>query len=306
MTGARNDLRRPLVVAALGGNALLRRGEPLDIVTQRVNVAHAANALASLASRCDLAIVHGNGPQVGLLALDSSAGPSPMPLDVLDAESQGQVGYLLQAALANTPVPPRVATLLTQVEVDIGDPAFAHPTKPIGPVYRSDDAARLGVERGWSMAPDGGGQRRVVASPEPRRILELDVIRLLLQHGIVVICAGGGGIPVARDGDELHGVEAVVDKDLTAALLAIELGADCLLLLTDVDGVYVTWPADQSTPLTRCTPTDLRRLDLAPGSMGPKAEAAARFVEATGQRAVITSLEGAVSAFEGTAGTIVE
>ncbi|MEC4747308.1 carbamate kinase [Methylomicrobium sp. Wu6] len=230
------------LVIALGGNALLRRGEAPTSENQRRSIKIAAEALASLARLHELIITHGNGPQVGLLALQSAA-HQPVegyPLDILDAETEGMIGYLIEQELANLLPSHRLcATLLTQIEVDANDPAFQSPSKPIGPVYVKAVAERLAQERGWNIAKDGEHYRRVVASPWPRRILQLEVIKLLVACGIVVICAGGGGIPVARDDDgRLHGIEAVIDKDLASALLARELGADMLMMLTDVDAVY--------------------------------------------------------------------
>jgi carbamate kinase len=300
---------RPLVVAALGGNALLRRGERATADAHRRNVEEAARALATLAEEAELVVTHGNGPQVGLLALQSEAYrdvPS-YPLDVLGAESEGMIGYLLEQGLGNV-VPGRaVATLLTQVIVDARDPAFGSPTKPIGPVYERAEAERLARDRGWAVAPDGAGWRRVVASPEPLEIVEERTIRLLLGAGVLVICTGGGGIPVAADASgALHGVEAVVDKDLAAALLAQRLHADALLLLTDVAGVEVGWGTPEARPLRRASPEQLARLQFAAGSMGPKVEAARRFVADTGRPAGIGALADAAAILGGQAGTLVQ
>jgi carbamate kinase len=294
------------IVAALGGNALLRRGEPLAADLQRRNVARAVEALAPLGREHELVVTHGNGPQVGLLALQSLAygGVEPYPLDVLGAESEGMIGYLLEQELGNALPGRPVATLLTQVVVDADDPAFERPTKPIGPVYRGPEARRLARELGWSIAPDGDGWRRVVPSPEPRRIVELSTIRLLVDAGVLVVCAGGGGIPVlAGPAGTLHGVEAVIDKDLAAALLATSLDAERLLLLTDVDAVYRAYGTDEAEPIRETTPAELRRESLPAGSMGPKAEAACRFVEQTGGRAAIGALEDAAALAAGEAGT---
>ena len=289
------------VVAALGGNALLRRGERPTVEAQRANVERAVRSLAPLAGAGELVLTHGNGPQVGLLALQAEAVVDlpPYPLDVLGAESEGLIGYLLEQALRNA-VPGRVvATVLTQVVVAADDPAFLAPTKPIGPVYPERRARVLAAERGWTVAPDGDWFRRVVPSPEPVEIVALDTIRALLAGGAIPICAGGGGIPVARDGGEaLHGVEAVIDKDLAAELLARNLGAERLLLLTDVPAVE--W---EGRPLGTVTPAELRRLRFAPGSMGPKVEAACRFVERTGGVAAIGALDEAAEVLAGTAGT---
>jgi carbamate kinase len=294
------------VVAALGGNALLRRGEPLDAATQRRNVSVAAQSLAAVAAEHELIVTHGNGPQVGLLALQAEAYQEggAYPLDVLGAESEGMIGYLLQQGLRNALPGRAVATVLTQVVVDPRDPAFGSPSKPIGPVYEPAEAAALAAARGWAVRPDGPHWRRVVASPEPTALVELETIRMLVAAGVLVVCAGGGGVPVvaAPDGT-LSGVEAVVDKDLAAALLAIELEADALLLLTDVPDVQAGWGTPAARAVRDATPTELRRLDLAAGSMGPKAEAAGRFAEATHGSAMIGALEDAAALLRGDAGT---
>jgi carbamate kinase len=292
-------------VIALGGNALARRGEPVDTRIGRQRLRDAGGALAEVARRGETLVTHGNGPQVGLLALQAEAhDPArPVPLDVLGAESEGMIGYLLEQELGNRLPERRVASLLTQVIVDPADPGFARPSKPIGPAYPRERAERLARERGWTIARDGEAWRRVVPSPEPLRIVELETIRLLLEAGVLVVCAGGGGIPVAVAADgSLHGVEAVVDKDLAAALLANELGADALLLLTDVAAVYGDWPAAER-PLGRVAAAELRRLDFDPGSMGPKVEAACRFAERAAGMAGIGRLEDAAAILEGRAGT---
>ncbi|HSJ93396.1 MAG TPA: carbamate kinase [Gaiellaceae bacterium] len=294
------------IVAALGGNALLRRGEPLEADVQRRNVAVAVAALAPVAEDHELVVTHGNGPQVGLLALQAASYDpvAPYPLDVLGAESEGMIGYLLEQELRNALPGRAVATLLTQVVVDGGDPAFGLPTKPIGPVYGELEARRLARERGWAIAPDGDAWRRVVPSPEPRRIVELETIRLLVEAGVLVVCAGGGGIPVVvGDAGELRGVEAVIDKDLAAALLATSLDADLLLLLTDVRAAERAHGSASAEPIGATTPSELRAETFAPGSLGPKAEAACRFVERTGRTAVIGALEDARALVAGTAGT---
>ena len=295
-----------LVVVALGGNALLRRGEPMDVSVQRSNVKVAAEAIAEIAREHRVVITHGNGPQVGLLALqnEACAAVPGYPLDVLDAETEGMVGYLLEQELGRHLPPDRLATLLTQVIVDPEDPAFAHPTKFVGPGYEPRDARVLAHERGWAVAPDGDQWRRVVASPEPRRIVELDTIRLLVEHGTTVTCVGGGGIPVVPDGlGGLRGVEAVIDKDLSAALLATALGADALLLLTDVDAVYTGWGTAHQRAIRETRPALARPLGLPAGSMGTKVEAACRFVAAGGQRAAIGALGDAAEVLAGHAGT---
>lgn len=288
------------IVIALGGNALLQRGEPLTLTSQRANVGRAVAALAPLARDHQLVITHGNGPQVGLLALRAGAGP----LDVLDAESEGQIGYLIEQELANRLPARRCVTLLTQIEVDPRDPAFAAPSKPIGPVYGEAEAARLARERGWQVAPDGAHWRRVVASPKPLRILELAAIELLVGQNVIVICAGGGGIPVvARADGSVTGVEAVIDKDLASSLLARELKADALLLLTGVDAVYRDFGTPQAKAIRRATPAALRALTFEPGSMAPKVEAACGFVEAGGGFAGIGRLDQAAAILRGEAGT---
>lgn len=291
------------VVAALGGNALLRPGDPVDVEHQRAAVARAARALARIARHHDLVVTHGNGPQVGQLALASHGA---IPLDVLNAETEGMIGYWIDQELGNLLPGRDVATLLTQVEVRPDDPAFAHPTKPIGPVYGEAEARRLAAERGWQMAPDRGGLRRVVPSPEPRGIRELRTIEILVKVGVVVVCGGGGGIPVVCDErGALHGAEAVIDKDLSAGLLASRLGADALLLLTDVPGIYVDWPKPARRLLRAVPPRRLAQLELEPGSMGPKARAAHRFAVTTGRFAAIGALEDAERMLRRKAGTIV-
>ena len=296
------------VVIALGGNALLRRGEPADAVTQRRNVAAAVAAIADLALDHEVIVTHGNGPQVGLLALQGEAYDpvAPYPLDVLGAETEGMIGYLLDQELVNTLGGRPVATLLTQVIVDRDDPAFARPTKPIGPVYDRETAERLAAELGWTIAADGAHHRRVVASPEPRSIVELATLRLLVDAGVVVVCVGGGGIPVAVDRDgRLHGVEAVIDKDLAAELLAQGLGADALLLLTDVPAVQAAWETPQARDLAKIPAQQLLSMSFAGGSMGPKVEAACRFVQTTGAFAGIGALADARAILEGRRGTLV-
>ena len=294
------------LVVALGGNALLRRGEPAEAEVQRRNLAEVAEALADLADGNELVITHGNGPQVGLLALESEAyhAVRPYPLDILGAESQGMIGYLVVQALRNE-THTNVVGLLTQVVVDGGDSAFARPTKPIGPVYTVYEARRLAAEHGWSVAPDGAHYRRVVPSPFPQEIVELGAIKALLDEGAIVVCAGGGGIPVVRDGDRLRGVEAVIDKDLTAALLAERLDADRLLILTDVPCIERGWRTAAAAPIHRADPAELRRLEFASGSMAPKVEAACRFVESTGREATIGALTDLAEVAAGRAGTLV-
>ena len=296
------------VVVALGGNALLRRGEALDAAAQRANVKIAAEAVAGVAAHHQVVLTHGNGPQVGLLALQNAAYPAvaPYPLDVLDAETEGMVGYLLEQELGRHLPRERVATLLTQIVVDPTDLAFTHPTKFVGPLYDEPQAHALTHDRGWAMARDGELWRRVVPSPEPVEIVELSTIRLLVDQGVTVICSGGGGIPVTADGaGGLRGVEAVIDKDLAAALLARGLGADALLLLTDVDGVYEGFGTESAHLLRRMTVDQLRAMDLPAGSMGPKVDACCRFVEQGGGVAAIGALADAEAVLAGEAGTTI-
>ena len=296
------------LVIALGGNALLRRGEPLSAENQLANIRHAAEQIARVAAANELIVTHGNGPQVGLLALQAAAytAVESYPLDVLGAETEGMIGYLLEQELANRlPAARCVATILTRVEVDPADPAFTHPSKPIGPVYMQAEAERVGAARHWSMAVDGAGYRRVVASPQPLRVVGLDPIKWLLERGALVIAAGGGGIPVARNGSggALHGVEAVIDKDLCSAVLARELQADCLVIATDVPAVYLDWGAPQQRALGSVTPEQLEQYSFATGSMGPKVAAACAFVRKTGRRAIIGSLNQIEGMLAGKAGT---
>jgi len=299
------------IVIALGGNALLRRTDPMTTEVQRKNVRIAAQAIAPLAAEHSIVVVHGNGPQVGLLALqaDSYPGAGPYPLDVLDAGTQGMIGYLIQEELRNVlPQETQVATLLTMITVDPDDPAFAEPTKFVGPVYQQDAADTLAAKKGWSFRPDGSGWRRVVPSPEPSQILEIKPIGWLLEHGAVVICAGGGGIPTIHptaDPGTLTGVEAVIDKDLAGELLAENVGADLYLMATDVDGVYLDWGTPEQRRLDRVTPGELASHQFAAGSMGPKVEAAARFAAKTGRRAAIGSLADIGGIVAGTGGTSV-
>lgn len=300
-----------LIVAALGGNALLRRGEPLTAQSQRENVRGATLALAELiAAGHRLVITHGNGPQVGLLALQSAAGPteSAQPLDILGAQSEGMIGYLIEQELdSRLPDGHLLATLLTQTLVSATDPAFGAPTKPIGPVYDEATAGRLAAERGWRIARDGDTWRRVVASPEPLDILEIKVISLLVNQGVTVICAGGGGIPVVEAANgSLIGVEAVVDKDLASALLARRLNADMLLLLTDVDAVYTDFGTPAARALGRVSPQDLAPDRFPAGSMGPKVAAAVAFAASTGKPAAIGRLADAMAIISGERGTRVE
>jgi carbamate kinase len=302
------------VVAALGGNALLRRGQPLTAENQRINARVACKALAPVAVEHELVISHGNGPQVGLLALQGSAYTEvdPYPLDLLGAQTEGMIGYLIQQELGNElPLEKRLASLLTLIEVDRDDPAFGDPTKPIGPIYDEDQAVRLGREKGWVFKPDGDSFRRVVPSPLPKRIFGIEPVEWLLGHDCVVVCAGGGGIPVmytdeaAPAGRQLVGVEAVIDKDLASALLASDLGADALVIVTDVDAVYADWGTPKQRAIRRATPEALAGTEFAAGSMGPKVRAACSFVEQTGGLAAIGSISDTPALLRGEAGTIV-
>ena len=298
------------IVIALGGNALLRRGQPLTADNQRANIRVAAERIAAIAPGNEIVIAHGNGPQVGLLALQSAAfhdlahGVAPYPLDVLGAQTEAMIGYVIEQELGNLlPDDQPIATVLTMIEVDRNDPAFEHPTKPIGPVYDRETAERLRAA-GWTIAADGDDFRRVVASPKPKRIFEIRPIRTLVEQGTIVVCAGGGGIPTMYDehGD-LRGVEAVIDKDLASALLAAQLDADLLVIATDVDGVYTDWGTPDQVRLGRVTPEDLAGLDLPAGSMGPKAQAACNFTRHTGNEAVIGALIDITELVDGAAGT---
>ncbi len=295
------------IVVALGGNALLRRGEPMTAGNQRENVRIAVEQIAKVHAGNQLVIAHGNGPQVGLLALQAAAYTSvnPYPLDVLGAETEGMIGYMIEQELGNLlPFEVPFATLLTQVEVDANDPAFNNPTKPIGPVYSKEDAERLAAEKGWSIAPDGDKFRRVVASPRPKQIFEIRPVKWLLDHGTIVICAGGGGIPTLYNTDgKLEGVEAVIDKDLCSALLAEQLTADLLVIATDVNATYIDWGKPTQKAIAQAHPDELERLGFAAGSMGPKVQAACEFARNTGKVAVIGSLADIEAIVQGKAGT---
>jgi carbamate kinase len=294
------------IVLALGGNAIARPGESLSADAQTARVREAAAAVADIARSSDVVVTHGNGPQVGLLALQAQGAPGvgPYPLDVLGAESEGLIGYLLEREFASLFPGSEVATLLTQVEVDPDDPAFAKPTKPIGTGLTGPEADELAQRLGWSFVETEHGFRRVVASPEPVRIRELRTIEILVDAGVLVVCAGGGGIPVIATPLGFRGVEAVIDKDYTASLLARQLHADKLLLLTDVPAVYDDWRGPEQRPLRSVSVETLRRMQLEPGSMGPKVEAACRFVEAGGD-ARIGALGEARRVLTGAAGTSV-
>jgi carbamate kinase len=295
------------VVIALGGNALLKRGERPDAAVQQRNVALAAAAIAEVAREHQVVVTHGNGPQVGLLALESSADAAltvPYPLDVLGAETEGMIGYLIERELRNQLPHAQVATVLTQTLVSLDDPAFSHPTKFIGPLYDEDEAHRVAAARGWQVRPDGAGWRRVVPSPQPREIVEAATIRLLVECDVLVVCVGGGGVPVAHVPPAgLAGVEAVIDKDAAAALLATTLRADALLLLTDVAAVQRGFGTPAAEPIREITPEQLRDEAFPAGSMGPKVTAACAFVDATGGIAGIGALAEAADVLTGAAGT---
>jgi len=302
------------IVVALGGNALLRRGQELSAENQRANARVACKALAPLAHEHQLVVSHGNGPQVGLLALQGAAytDVETYPMDMLGAQTEGMIGYLIQQELGNElPFETRLATLLTMIEVDRDDPAFGDPTKPIGPIYTEERAKQLEREKGWTFKLDGQDYRRVVPSPLPKRIFGVETIEALLELDCVVICAGGGGIPTkyvdepTPAGRRLVGVEAVIDKDLASALLAVDLAADALLIVTDVDAVYADWGMPSQRAIRRATPRALSAAEFAEGSMGPKVRAACAFVEQTGGLAAIGSISDAGALLRGDAGTIV-
>lgn len=297
------------IVAALGGNALLQRGQTPDEDVQEANVARAVAMLAPLAADHELVLTHGNGPQIGVLALQSASDPhlsTPYHFDVLGAQTQGMIGYWLLQSMQNHLPGRQVAAIINQTLVKANDPAFENPTKFIGEVYTEEEAKSLAASRGWMVKPDGPHWRRVVGSPKPQRVVETRLIRLLLNSGAIVICAGGGGVPVVRnDEGHLEGVEAVVDKDLTSAVLAEALEADALLVLTDVPCVVRDFGTPTAEPILRSTPAALQRETFPTGSMGPKVDAVCRFVELTGDMAAIGRLEDAVAIINGNAGTIV-
>jgi carbamate kinase len=297
------------VVVALGGNALLKRGEPMTAEVQRANIRLACQQLAPVAERHQLVLSHGNGPQVGLLALQGQAytAVDPYPLDVLDAQTEGMIGYMIEQELGNLlPFERPFATLLTMIEVDPDDPAFDDPTKFVGPVYDKEAADKLAAQKGWVFKQDGDRWRRVVASPMPKQIFALDPIKWLLEKNTVVICSGGGGIPTAYAPDgtrTLLGVEAVIDKDWASELLARELDADIFVIATDTDGVYLDWGTPEERRIDRTTPSELARYSFPAGSMGPKVEAACHFVTTTGHRTAIGALKDIEQIVAGAAGT---
>ena len=295
------------IVIALGGNALLRRGEEMTAENQRKNIQLAVKSLAPIAGQNELVISHGNGPQVGLLSLQSAAYKEveEYPLDILGAQTEGMIGYMIEQELGNLlPIEIPIASILTMVEVDPEDPAFDNPTKPIGPIYTKEEAEKLKKEKGWSIKLDGEHWRRVVASPEPHRIFQLRPIHWLLEKNTIVICAGGGGIPTIYNKEgNLEGVEVVIDKDRASSLLAFELEADVLIMATDTEGVYLDWGTESEKIISETTPEEIKKYDFDIGSMGPKVEAACSFVERSGQRAVIGSLKDIEKMVNGTAGT---
>jgi carbamate kinase len=299
-----------VVVIALGGNALLQRGEPVSAELQRKNMRSAGASIGEVAKDHHVVLTHGNGPQVGLLALREASYSDIFqnPLDVLGAETEGMIGYLIEQELSNRLPGREILTLLTRVEVDPQDPAFQNPSKPIGPVFEPEEARRIAEDLGWSLAPDGDGLRRVVPSPLPKEIIPAKIFRRLLVRGVLVVCAGGGGIPVIWDETEgWRGVEAVIDKDRTAALLAREVGAQALVMLTDVPAVQVGFGTPDARDIHRTTPSELRALaeEFPAGSMGPKITAAIEFVEGTGGFAAIGSLKDAPAIVRQEAGTLV-
>lgn len=297
------------IVVALGGNALLQRGQKPDAEVQEANVNRAVAALAPLAAEHELVVTHGNGPQVGILALQSASDPhltTPYPFDVLGAQTQGMIGYWLLQSMQNALPGRQVAAIINQTLVRADDPAFGNPTKFVGEVYDEETAKRLADQRGWTVRADGPHWRRVVGSPRPERVVETRLIRLLLNSGAIVVCAGGGGVPVIRNEQGLlEGVEAVVDKDMTSSVLAEALEADALLVLTDVPGVQRNFGTAQAEVIRRATPAALRRMDFPAGSMGPKVDAICRFVELTGDVGAIGRLEDVAAILRGEAGTVV-
>lgn len=297
------------IVVALGGNAMLERGQKPDADIQIGNVNIAVDALAPLAAEHEFVVTHGNGPQVGVLALQSANDPKlsqPYPFDSLGAMTQGLIGYWLQHAFGNALPDAKVVCTVNQTLVDKDDPAFANPTKFVGEVYTEEQAKEFEAERGWVMKADGPHFRRVVGSPDPKSIVESDVVKQLVNSGVTVICSGGGGIPVYRDEQgKLHGTEAVIDKDLSGAILSEEVEADMFVILTDVPAVMDNWGTPDQCEINRATPQELREKGFAAGSMGPKVEAACRFVEKTGKVAAIGRLADAPAIIAGEAGTII-
>ena len=297
------------VVVALGGNALLQRGQALSAENQRENIRVAAGQMAEIHEQHELVIAHGNGPQVGLAALMDAAytDVDPYPLDVLGAKTIGMIGYIIEQELGNIiPFEDHIITVLTQIVVDPADPAFQNPAKPVGPVYDKAEAEKLQSEKGWAMAPDGEYFRKVVPSPLPQRIIEIDTIKMLVDNGVVVICAGGGGIPVAYDDEsKLFGVEAVIDKDLASGLLAKGLDAEMFVMLTDVPSVYVDFGTQMQRAIRAAHPDAIEALDFPAGSMGPKVKGACKYVRETGFKSAIGQLSDLEAIMSGEAGTLI-
>ncbi|WP_094751564.1 carbamate kinase [Psychromonas sp. CD1] len=298
-------MTKKTVVVALGGNALLRRGEPLEADIQRANIATAAKSIAEIANEYNVVLVHGNGPQVGLLALQGLEykAVKPYPLDVLGSETQGMIGYILMQELKNLLPEIEVSCILTQMRVDENDPAFADPTKPIGPIYSEEEATKLAKKHNWAIKPDGKYFRRVVPSPLPIGIIENDAITTLINQNHLVICTGGGGIPVTKVNGKLVGIEAVIDKDMSAAFLAKQLNADALLILTDTDAVYLDWGKPTQKALRKTTPSELDKYTFDAGSMGPKIQASCEFIKNGGTFVGIGTLDAGLRILKGEAGT---
>ncbi len=295
------------LVIALGGNALLQRGDVLSAENQYKSIAKIATAIGKLAERYRIAIVHGNGPQVGLLALQNLAYTDvpPYPLDILGAESQGMIGYMLAQQLSLNSGKHQVSALLTRILVDKNDPAFHDPSKFIGPVYSPEQQQELEKKYGWQLKRDGQYLRRVVPSPVPQSIQDCEAIKLLLDRQHIVICCGGGGIPMVDSPEGYQGVEAVIDKDLAAAKLAEELNAENLIILTDADAVYQDWGTPNQRAIRSATPEDVAPMAVNDGSMGPKLMAVSQFVKRSGQNAYIGALKDIDAVLAGTAGTLI-
>ncbi|TKF64125.1 carbamate kinase [Vibrio sp. F13] len=298
-------MTKQTVVVALGGNALLRRGEPLEADVQRRNIETAVKTISEIAKVYNVVLVHGNGPQVGLLALQGLEYKkvNPYPLDVLGSETQGMIGYMLMQEFKNYLPNRNISCMLTQMTVDPNDPAFADPTKPIGPIYEEAEARELAEKFHWIVKPDGQHFRRVVPSPRPTGIVEHEAITQLIDAGHLVICTGGGGIPVKKESGKLVGVEAVIDKDMSAAFLAKQLDADALLILTDADAVYLDWGKPTQHALRSTTPSELAKFEFDAGSMGPKIEASCEFIQQGGKVVGIGALEDGLQILQGLAGT---
>jgi carbamate kinase len=296
------------IVLALGGNALLRKGQKLTAENQRENVRSAVTKIVPLIDAGhDIVITHGSGPQIGLLALQGYAYKADQlyPLDVLDAQVEGMIGYVIGQELFNARTDnTQIATLLTQIEVDGNDPAFQDPTKPIGPFFKKEEAERLAKQNNWTIIKDKGEYRRVVPSPLPKKLVEAEIIKMLVDRGVVVICAGGGGIPVVRQPDgDLVGIEGVIDKDYASALLSADLDADMLMLLTDVDGVYENWGKPGQRMLQNVRPDAIDMAAFAAGSMRPKIGAACQFAAKKGKISVIGSIDQIDLIMRGDSGT---